>query len=91
MPVGFDLAKLLFVSGDPRGDQDAAKDALRPFDGDGRSRYRWHEQLALGLAWHLAASSARRERAVTAGRRQQFDAEVASRLRWLTELMYATS
>lgn len=58
-----------------------------PFDGRGLRRYRWHEQLALGIAQLLSWGADRRKRAQAAGLLKVYDRELAQRVRWLAVLL----
>lgn len=87
MPVAFDLGKLLSASGDPHVVLDGVEPALRRFDSRGRLRYRWPEQLALGVAQLLSWHPGRQARAEAAGLGGSYERELRQRLRWLAALL----
>lgn len=87
IPVGFDLGKLLVASGDPEGVFDQIEQALRRFDGRGLLRYRWRDQVALGIAQLVSWDAKRRMRARAAGLTHCYDRELTMRLRWLAALL----
>lgn len=82
LPVAFDLRRLLLTSGAPAYVAQRVADALRPFHGRGVRRYRWAHQLALGLCNELAVTARHREGARKAGRSEQFDVKLRTRLEW---------
>ena len=86
MPIAFDVAKLLLTSGQPLEVNRRLADTLAVF-GAGPDRYRWNEQLALGVCRLLTWSSDRRDRAHAAGRGRQFDIERVAQVRLLVELL----
>jgi hypothetical protein len=86
-PVAFDLVKLLLSSGDWGRAHQTLAPATARFDGRGLRRYRWEQQLALGLAQFVSWSAAGRRKAAAAGRRERFEAEQGQRLSALTALL----
>jgi hypothetical protein len=86
-PVAFDLVKLMLSSGDWERALRALAPAAARFDGRGVRRYRWHHQLALGLAQFVSWSAAGRRKAAAAGRLQRFDVEQRQRLSALSTLL----
>lgn len=87
MPVAFDLVKLLLTSGRPADVNRRLAHHVRPF-GQGRARYGWNEQLALGLCRVLSWSVDRRSRAASAGRLEQFDRERTAQIDFLMSLLH---
>lgn len=87
MPVAFDVRKLLLTSQMPDAVHQRVAGVLRPFDAHDRSRYRWNEQLALGICNEIAIAPRQRAGSERAGRLPQFDAKLAARLSWAMELL----
>ena len=87
MPGRVDVRKLLFTSGAPGAVLTRVAKDIRAFDGRGVLRYRFQQQLALGVCNELAVAPRHRAGAERANRLADFEAKLAARVAWVTELL----